>query len=427
MHYKSLPSILILLLFLSPVAYGQKQINSPYARFNLGILEPSASVKSLGMGGIGVAMTSDNSIFFSNPASYSSIDTNSFVFDIGIDYGIIKLIDGQKHFTSDDMNFDHLIMGLPIAKGFGFAVGVVPFSNGYYKLTQSVLKTDPDYDPLVGEYTSIHKGDGGFNNLFLGTGLRITRNLSLGINMKLLFGQINRSYLVNFNDFSTAYNNNATEKLEMHGVNFDYGLHYKTFLKKGYFLTAGITGSAGKNYKTNYQLFSYKYSAYNTIDTLSYVVDDSTRTHLPGTYGIGLTFGRINKFTAGVDYLMTRWSGASIPGTGSFVTDSRSLRLGLEYIPEKYSNYSLLRRIEYRAGWHFGNTYLVLNNERIKEYGGSLGAGIPLRRTHSRANVYFDFTRRYGSGSGTGHKENIYTMGASLNFYDFWFIKKKYD
>ncbi len=47
------------------------------------------------------------------------------------------------------MNFDHLIMGFPLAKGWGVAIGIVPYSNGYYKLTESVHEdTDPDYDPL---------------------------------------------------------------------------------------------------------------------------------------------------------------------------------------------------------------------------------------------------------------------------------------
>ena len=112
MQHKSIP-FSILLILISFAASGQKQINSPYARFNIGNLEPAASFKSLGMGGIGVGMRSNSSIYFANPASYSSIDTNSFLFDIGLDYGIVKLSDGQINFTSDDMNFDHLLMGFP--------------------------------------------------------------------------------------------------------------------------------------------------------------------------------------------------------------------------------------------------------------------------------------------------------------------------
>ena len=193
MRFKSISAILISLYLFSFTVSGQKQINSPYARFNLGNLEPSSSVKSLGMGGIGIGMKSGTSVFFENPASYSNIDTNTFIFDIGIDYGIIKLKDDQNHFKSDDINFSHLMMAFPIKKGFGFAFGVVPMSNGYYKLSETVLKNSPAYDPLVGEYSSAHNGDGGFHNLFVGTGLKVTKKLSLGVNMTVLFGQVTRS------------------------------------------------------------------------------------------------------------------------------------------------------------------------------------------------------------------------------------------
>jgi hypothetical protein len=427
MQYKSISLIFISLFLFSFAVSGQKQINSPYARFNIGNIESSASYKSLGMGGIGVGMKTGNSVFFSNPASYSAIDTNSFVFDMGIDYGIVKLTDGINHYKSDDMNFDHLIMAFPIAKGFGMALGVVPVSSGYYKLIESVLKMSPDYDPIVGEYVSLHSGDGGFNNFFIGTGLKITKNISLGINMTLLFGQLNRSYQVNFADFLNAFQNNATEKLEMHGINFDYGLQYNKTFRHDYFFTAGVSVTAGKNYKSNYQQLAYKYTAYNTRDTISYVADDTTRTLIPGTLGLGFTVGKINKFTAGFDFIMTKWSASTIPGPGNYAADSKSYRFGLEYIPDKYSNYSLLRRFEYRIGGHFGDTYLILHDQQVKEYGLSCGLGLPLSRTYSRVNLFFDYTRKSGSGTSLDHIEDIYTMGVSLNLWDQWFVKRKYN
>ena len=427
MRHKSISAIIGTIFLFSFTVSGQKQINSPYARFNLGTLETSASFKSLGMGGIGIGVKSGSSIFFSNPASYSSIDTNSFVFDIGFDYGITQLSDGVSHFRSDDMNFDHLIMGFPLAKGLGFAVGVVPFSSGYYKLSETVLKSDPDYDPLVGPYTSVHNGDGGFNNLFLGTGLKITRNLSAGINMLMLFGEVKRYYLVNFDDYYNVYHNSANEKLEAHGINLNYGLHYNTILKNDYFLTAGISFTAGKNYKTDYEQLAFRYTAYGSRDTISYISDDTTKMYIPGTLGLGLSFGKQNKFTAGFDFIMTQWSNSKIPGPGSYAADSRSYRFGIEYIPDKYSNYSLLRRLEYRAGGHIGDSYLVIHNEQIKEIGFSFGLGIPLRRTYSRTNLFFDYTKKRGSGVNTLHIERCYSMGICLNLYDFWFIKRKYD
>jgi hypothetical protein len=43
-------------------------------------------------------------------------------------------------------------MGFPIKKGWGVAVGIVPLSNGYYRIKESVLKDSPKYDPTVGVY-----------------------------------------------------------------------------------------------------------------------------------------------------------------------------------------------------------------------------------------------------------------------------------
>ncbi|MDO9340493.1 MAG: hypothetical protein Q7T72_08210, partial [Bacteroidales bacterium] len=170
MRHKLIIVTFISLFSFAFTATGQKLVNSPYSRFNIGTLEPAGSFRSLGMGGIGTSLRDNSSIYFSNPASYSSLDTNSFVFDFGLDYSINILSDGVSSFSSDDMNFDHLLLGFPVAKGWGVAAGIVPLSNGYYKLSESVLKNDPEYDPIVGEYSSYHAGDGGFTNFFLGTG-----------------------------------------------------------------------------------------------------------------------------------------------------------------------------------------------------------------------------------------------------------------
>jgi len=427
MQNKKITAIFLSLFLFSFFVAGQKLVNSPYARFNLGLLESSASFRSLGMGGVGVGMRSNSSIYFSNPASYSSLDSTSFIFDFGIDYGLNQLSDGVSDFTSEDLNFDHLIMGFPLAKGWGVAFGVLPVSNGYYKLSESVIKDGPGYDPLVGEYTSNHNGEGGYNNFILGTGLKINKNFSVGINMSLLSGQVKRTYQINFADYTNVYLNNSGERLQLTGINIDYGVQYQTLFKKNYFLNAGVSISLGKNYHTNYELLAYKYTIYNTRDTISYVANNSNSTFLPGTFRLGISFGKTNKFTAGIDYISTNWSKAKIPGATGYTADTRSFLFGLEYIPDKYSNYSFMKRVEYRVGAHTGNNYLILNEEQIKEYGASFGIGLPMRRTHSRTNFFFDYTRKSGSGSSTIHTEDYFTMGISLNFYDFWFIKRKYD
>ena len=419
-------NILVLLSFAYQAA-AQKQLNSPYSRFNIGALEPQGSFKSRGMGGIGTALRDNNSIFYMNPASYSSLDTNSFTFDFGFDWGLNVLKENNNRYTSNDMNFNHLIMGFPLAKGWGFAMGIMPVSYGYYNISEDVAEGDADYDPLTGPYTTDHKGEGGLSNFFAGTGLNITKNFSLGINTTIMFGTLERSYTLQFSDLDNNYHNSANEKIQVRGINFDYGIQYRGKLKNDYFIQAGFSMTSAKTYKSNYDYIAVRTSAYNSVDTIDYVSEDSSPVFLPGTYRAGIAFGKRNKFTTGFDFTYAAWSKSDIPGYDGYAADIKTFAWGLELIPEKYSNFSLLKRLEYRLGAHYGDNYLVVHEEQVKEYGASFGIGLPLRRTHTRANLFVDYTRRTGSAAAGLHDERILTIGASLNVYDRWFLQRKYD
>jgi len=422
-------AIIFLLIFISfsVSLSGQKEIDSPLARFNLGILEPAGSFRTIAMGGIGTAIRDNSTICYANPASFSSIDTISFVFDFGMDYGLNIISDGTSHHNSDDMNFNHLMIAFPISKGFGVAAGVLPLSNGYYNMADKVSKGDPAYDAVTGEYTLLHVGSGNLSNVFLGSGLKLTKNFSAGINMSLLFGQITRTNEFVFSDFTHEYHDNITESLRLTGLNLNYGLQYNASIKKDYFINAGVSYSAGMHYKSDYKDLTLKFTSTSLSDTLAYISDDSSKAYIPGTLRLGLAFGKKNKFTAGIDYVTTNWSEAKFHGSEGNVSNTRALLFGAEYIPDRFSNYSFMKRIEYRVGGHVEDNYTVLNGKQVKEWGASFGFGIPLRNSLSKTNIFFDYTRKSLNTTAISHYENYFTMGASLNFYDRWFWKSKYD
>jgi hypothetical protein len=419
----------VLLFILVSAAEGQKLVNSPYSRFNIGSIDPVGSFRSLSMGGTGIGMRYNNAIYFDNPASYSSFDTTSFLFDFGMDYSVNVLSNGTTSYSSDDMNFHHLLMGFPISRGWGFATGIVPVSNGYYDISQKIEEGDPGYNPITGSVASLHQGTGGFTEFFFGTGINITKNLSAGANMTILFGEIDRSNQYSFPDYTNSFSQVSVEYLRMNGVNFDYGLQYSAKLKKDYFITAGLSYTSPKNYSSSIEQLNERYAPFiypsYSPDTLSYINSTSKdSTKLPGTIRFGLSFGKKDKFVAGIDYTLTNWTNARIFGSEAPMANTKSLLMGIEYIPDKYSNNSYLKRIEYRVGAHFSNNYLVLNGVQLKEYGLSCGLGLGMRNSLSRTNIYFDFTRKNGDLAKGLHNENIYSIGLSLNLYDFWFIKR---
>jgi len=426
MQNKLIIVIFISLFSFAYTASGQKLIDSPYSRFNLGSLQPEGSFRSLGMGGVGTAMRDNSTIYYTNPASYCSLDTISFVFDFGVDYGRNFIANGGSKYSSADIDFNHLIMGFPLAKGWGFALGVVPVSSGYYKITQTVTSTDPGYDSNTGEYTINHDGDGGLTKIFVGSGFKIGKNFSIGANLSFLTGQLKRDNSFVFVDFSNVFNNNSEEKLILNGVNFDYGIQYTASFKNNYFLNIGASMTSGANYNTKYNQLSVKYTAFNVTDTISYVPNSSLKTFIPATYRFGLSFGKLNKFTTGIDYIMTKWSTSKIPGSTGYAADTKELRFGAEYIPDKFSNYNYISRIEYRIGGHVGDNYLIINGQQLKEYGASIGIGLPML-LYSKTNLYFDFTSKVGSAASNLHTENYLTIGISFNLYDNWFLKRKYN
>lgn len=428
MRIRSFFLISLFLFTFSFIVTGQKQVNSPYSRFNIGTMEPAGAFRSLGMGGVSIAMRDNTNIFFANPASYSSFDTTSFLFDFGIDYTVNKLVFGKETHKSDDMNFDHLIIGFPVARNFGIAAGVLPFSNGYYKIFNKVASGDPGYDPIIGGYTSSHSGEGGLTEAFAGAGLKLHKYLSAGVNMTILFGEISRTNNFTFDDATNVYNNNSSEKIQVGGINLDYGLQFTLPFKENKFLNAGLSLTGAKKYKTDYENYIFSYTSFGSTDTVSYSAGGANPVKLPQSIKMGLAFGEINKMTVAFDFISTKWSNARIPGSESYAADTRTFSFGMEYTPERFSNVSYFRRMDYRLGAHFGDNYLILNGAQIKEAGVSAGFGIPMKRgSLAKANLFIDYTRKSGPFSAGLHTEHYLTAGASINLYDFWFVKRKYD
>lgn len=424
--------IFIIIIFLLPslLASGQKMVNSPYSRFGPGIIETQGSLKSLSMGGAGIALRDPNTINYLNPASYSSLDTNSFVFDFGFEYKANMLDSEDNTYYSDDINFHHLALAFPITNWMGFATGIVPYSNGYYNLVNTVTEGDAAYNPVIGEYENSHKGSGSYNNFFAGLGISPVKNLSIGVNFTYLFGNIERDNLFLFTDDNRQFNNISSENVRLYGYNLDYGVQYSAELKNDYIAAIGLSYSMKQAYTSEYEKIFARYAPYSgsdySVDTLNFESGDNRTIELPREMGLGLSIGKKDVFLVAADYIMTNWGEVSFPDYEQYLVNSSTYRLGAQYIPDKNANYNYFNRVEYRLGGHISNSHLVVNGERLKEFGITFGAGLPLNRTRSRINLHIGYLNRSGSFENGLHSENSLTVGISLNFYDNWFVKQKY-
>ena len=73
------------------------------------------------------------------------------------------------------------------------AVGLLPFSEKSYSFSD--VSADPSADLLF-------EGNGGLTRIYFGNSININKNLSIGANLNYLFGNLNSSRKVFFNDLS---------------------------------------------------------------------------------------------------------------------------------------------------------------------------------------------------------------------------------
>ena len=73
----------LLFMMITGVALAQNGVNSPYTRYGFGQLSDQSTTANRGMGGISYGLR-NKLINVGNPASYSAIDSITFLFDAGI-------------------------------------------------------------------------------------------------------------------------------------------------------------------------------------------------------------------------------------------------------------------------------------------------------------------------------------------------------
>ncbi len=417
-------SLICLLTLLTAGAAGQKNVQSPFARYGIGNLEQQGTFRTKAMGGISSGIRNNLTLNFITPASYSSIDTLSFIFDFGLDHGLIRLSEGDQTYWSQDLNFSHLMMGFPIMKNWGVVGAVIPYSNGTYSIVENISG-----DGVDEEFLERHLGTGGYQKALIGTGFSPVKYFSAGVNMFFIFGEITRLNDFIFTSDNNYFNTRKFGSSSMNGIGWETSVQFMAPLPERRFINAGITYAPAFKLKTTNQDLIFRYSSIQTsmlaTDTMSNVIVNTT-SRMPQTIRGGIAFGQTDKFTAGADFSYTTWSDASLPGTYGIYSDVISLHAGAEYIPDKFSNYSFFDRVEYRAGCRYGESYALYGGDNIKEYGITFGAGIPMRRSRSRISLVVDLSKRGNHDAGLPEETRI-SFGISLNLYDRWFLPRQYD
>ena len=412
-------------------ASAQSGSNSPYSQFGLGDLTGQTVGHNKGMGGIGYAFRKGNEVNPMNPASYSSVDSLTFIFDAGLSGQITNFREKQEKVTARSGGFDYVLGSFRLIKHVGVTFGIIPYSNiGYNYYSREVLK---DVDAII---RTNHTGSGGLNQLFLGAGWQIIKPLSIGFNFAYLWGTNERSVAT-----SSTSDVNTLTKMYISKVNsfkFDIGLQFEQPLNKNDKMTLGVVVSPGHNTGADPEcIITNRKSTTGKRDSLRYTLDDAIE--LPWAYGIGVAYQHGASLRVGVDYQLQQWGKIMMPefidenGKGRYelksglLKDLHRINVGAEWTPNANSM-KFFNRIRYRIGAGYATPYYYINGGNgPKEYHASLGFGIPILNNYNHRsilNISAEWVRRSAANLV---KENTFRINIGLTFNERWFAKWKVD
>lgn len=411
------------------------QTDSPYSRYGYGILRDQAVGPSKAMGGIGYGLRNNLSANPMNPASYSRVDSLTFLFDIGVSVTQGKLSDGVNSKSRYGGGLDYITMLVPLKKGLGLSFGILPFSSVGYKFGSTEESGDLSY-------IKSFSGSGGLSQVYAGLGYSLPlKGLSLGANVSYLFGTIDHTRSLPTIGSSDSYISTDISELSVKTFKFDIGLQYEFALSKKDKLTLGAVFSPKVKSTGNYENIHYELTSANSIvsaDTISYSGVDAG---IPESYGLGFTWNRDNKIIIGADVTYQKWEDvkySTLMGDGLNADDRFNDRwkyaVGAEYMIDQYDR-SFFKRVKFRGGLNYSNSYMNIMNsdkkiEGYKEYGATIGFGLPLRDNLggrvSYLNINFEY-KKVKPKIKNMIDERYFGLSVSMNINEFWFFRKKID
>ena len=403
------------------MAIAQNNTNSPYTRYGYGDLSDQSFGNSKAMGGIAFGLRDGAQINPLNPASYTAIDSLTFIFEGGVSLQNMNISGGGVKLNAKNSSFDYLAMQFRLHPRVAMSIGLLPFSNVGYSVSDSKV------DNGVSQTRSF-TGDGGLHQLYGGIGVKVLKNLSLGVNASYFWGDITRTRTIIYPATSESYSYIQQMGLSISDYKLDFGAQYTLDFNKKHSMTIGAVFSPKHKLNNDYTVTTQ-------VSTTNSNNLDATL-ELPNTFGVGFTYNYDKRLTVGADYSLQQWSKTKFGIKTSdgdvredfnetyTYCDRHKISVGAEYIPNLIGR-SYLSHIKYRLGAYYTTPYYKIGGkDAAREYGVTAGFGLPVPRSRSILSISGQFVRVSGQES-TFVNENIFRVSIGLTFNERWFFKRR--
>lgn len=411
----------LLLTMVTGTAIAQNNTNSPYTRYGYGDLSDQSFGNSRAMGGIAFGLRDGAQINPLNPASYTAIDSLTFLFEGGVSLQNMNISGSGVKLNAKNSSFDYLAMQFRLHPRIAMSIGLLPFSNVGYSVSDSKV------DNGVSQTRSF-TGDGGLHQLYGGIGVKVLKNLSLGVNASYFWGDITRTRTIIYPATSESYSYIQQMGVSISDYKLDFGTQYTLDFNKKHSMTIGAVFSPKHKLNNDYTVTTQ-------VSTTNSNNLDATL-ELPNTFGVGFTYNYDKRLTVGLDYSLQQWSKTKFDVNTSdeavredfnetyTYCDRHKISVGAEYIPNLMGR-SYLSHIKYRLGAYYTTPYYKIGGkEATREYGVTAGFGLPVPRSRSILSISGQFVRISGQESAFVN-ENIFRVSIGLTFNERWFFKRR--
>lgn len=441
---KRFPLLIAFLTITTVILAQQVGSNSPYGRYGFGVLSNPALGASEAMGGISYGLRRSQQVNPGNPASYSELDSLTFIFDLGVSAQLSSMSDRVNSRDFYNGNLDYIALQFPLFRNMGGSVGLLPYSKVGYNFGNRRSLSDI-------QYLETYRGTGGLSQVYFGAAWEPFKSLSIGANVSYLFGNFSHSRI------STPVTSNALisegkNRFSIRELKYDLGLQYSYNISNTKSITFGAVYSPQITTKAdvyssvmNYTSDPYQSPNLEPVQIISSDTLSGEGFQIPQTFGAGLTYQTEN-FLVGVDGTYQLWKNSAYSSQLDGLTDNSRyndlyrINAGAEYVIDPYSQ-NFFNRIRFRGGISYSNSYInvsVSNPESsqnigmgsFNEYGINIGLGLPfhdLRTGHlSMLNIGFGYSRQ-DPNSQFMVGQDMFKISVNMNVNELWFFKRQFE
>ncbi|MGQ7869919.1 hypothetical protein [Sunxiuqinia sp. sy24] len=403
------------LILLTCATFAQNNTSSPYSMYGLGELRFQSTPHNSAMGNAGIGMLSDNFLNTLNPASYSALDSMTFVFEMGADGKISDYQNSNKSASATRANFSYLAMGMHVNNWFSAGFGLNPFSSTGYEINTTSL-----IEGIQQEYPLSIMGSGDISRAYFSLSVMPLKKLSLGMKTSYLFGNQAQMQFHNLIDLGSSSITNETTDY-FNNFYWEFGVQYQIQLKASTLMLGAIY-----NPRQEIQTRRVNTTSNSAGIVLQYEEESDGDFVIPEEIGIGFSWKKGDYLLVAMDAGMQMWSDESYDISGVDLNNNPYLHGGVDYLPSTSLRDAYYKKVNYRLGFQYAKSYLNLREIQLDEMVFSFGVGLPIRNQKSRIDLSFELGK-IGTTSKSLIQENYLRFRLGFSLKDTWFTRPKYN